>query len=336
MEIIQHPPPPAGEPWATWFLQRNEAFAEVLGGIVSGNVQIGPMRALLRDEILFDGPNDLIYGTVVHELADGYKSALYRLGSSWVHGLATMDLSAARGYGAGHFAEGNEVRIKIPTSSGGEDQAVAGNDRELIDIITGYRSADKTQAAVRKYGLVVMPNLAVTDRISVGFIDLGAAGRYQYVGREVFKPYQQDGLNINKYGGITLGLWRLDEDLPDRSADILEELEISPKALEAGLEILELYLKRVQQVGRVSVDVIQGFTGSGQRLTSGVDVTPRPGGASSAELVAIEALQGELGGLCMAQTIMSWDPSLYKIPRGGIDFVKTPTLEVNARVLGVH
>jgi hypothetical protein len=169
-----------------------------------------------------------------------------------------------------------------------------------------------------------MPHLnELLHRVSVGRINLGRFGVYSYFGTE--DNIIHDGQNV--YGGTSIGLFA--NSYAGRSL-VVRKLEIPEHLVNAGLAAIEHYHQIASTIGRVSVDVIEGITDNGSRLTSVVDITPRVGGVTPAEILAIGEVGDNRESICFSTSQLIYNPEY--IPKTGKNFIETNTLIINARI----
>ena len=317
--IIQSPESAMPEPFKTYVRQRSEAIAKVLQDVVGDSeVQLCP-RAITPDEQFFaDG---IVYGAIVDKPQDGYKSVLYSTPLD-SHGISTSNVEIAASYGAQQFKKGNRVRIKDPRESDGQGQFTLSSDAELASTFASLTNG-------HEYGAVLMPRLEhVQRRISVGRIALGSFGKFTYVGHE--QTTTHEGQEV--YGGTTLGLFHSGSQ---RGRELAEStLGIPSYLTQIGLDALNKYAKLAVHAGRVSVDVIEGTTGSGETLRDCIDITPRVGGTTPAEVLAIREIQDEQAAVAFASSQLFYNPKSR--PSTGLNFIDTDTLIINARIHGIR
>ena len=319
--IIQSPESAMPEPYKTYVRQRSETIAKFLSKIVGEqNVQLCP-RAITPEEVIFHEPSSVIYGAVVRVAEDGLKSVLYRDNfTSKKHGVTTNEITRARNYALGQLSQGNRIRVKDATESDGKGQKTIESLEELDDAIYSI-------SAHREKQIVIMPHLEnITERISVGRIALGKIGDFEYFGREEVQHHDDSQV----YGGTTLGLFPSNLVDGDR---VLEALDISPDIALLGVEAIKQYQSIATRAHRVSVDVIQGFTDNGSKITDVVDITPRVGGTTPAEILAIREVIAGDDAVCFAKTQLIYAPK--ESPKSGVNFIDTQSLVINADVLGV-
>lgn len=315
--IIQSPESAMPDPYKTYVKQRSEKIAEVLHGIVGDtDVQLCP-RAITPDECVFPINNSVVYGAVVNDLSHGYKSIFYSQAFRG-NGIATSNIDHAIEYAKKQIEIGNRLRIKDPRESDGQGQYTIESIDQLIPI---FNEITKTS----KFGCVLMPNLnKILNRISIGRIALGNFGNYAYLGRE------DTILNDRKYvyGGTTLGLFRENES--EREIQTARYFDIPPHLIKLGKTALDLYSNLALSTGRVSVDVLEGFTDNGNVLRDVVDITPRVGGTTPAETLAIREIYRGSGDLCFTSSKLIYNPD--SSPAHGTNFVDTKTLVINAQI----
>lgn len=316
--IKQSPESPMPEPYATYVKQRSEAIAHILSGVVGDqNIQLCP-RAVTSSEIVLG--DAVIYGANVERIEDGYKSVLYRDGAN--NGVSTIDDLLVAQYVQFQLSIGNRVRVKDARESDGAGQVTVDTASNAIETITGM-SVDHDAE------VVLMPHLAtIVDRVSVGRISLGAYRNYCYVGREITTT---DNNGREVYGGTDLGLYR-EEDFDARDR-VTESFDIDPELVEIGELAIQRYGSICVQIGRVSIDVLNGEADNGDTLRGAVDVTPRVGGATPAEVLAIAAMRQTLRA-CYASSRLLYSPSAK--PTSGTIFIDSPELIINAEVTGVE
>ena len=318
--IVQSPESEMPEPYTTYVRQRSAAIADVLGSVMSGvNVQLCP-RAILENERIYNG-NSLVYGAVVERHADGYKSVLYSdaFGDQKSDGLATDDLEEALGYAESQFSLGNRVRLKDPRESDG-------NGQYLLEGVDRVEAAFTSATENSEFGVVMMPHLVdILHRVSVGSIQMGETGTYTYLGTE--QAIDHNGKEV--YGGTSIGLYR-EGASPDSQHEVRKRLDVPCYLAELGIRAIQQYSVVASRVGRVSVDVVEGYTDSGQKMRSVIDITPRVGGVTPAEVMAVRELHANPGAVCFATSRLIYYPETS--PATGKNFVDTPTLAINAQV----
>ncbi len=316
--IKQYPESPMPEPYATYVKQRSETITHILSGIVGDqNIQLCPKAVTKAEIVLSDA---VIYGAYVDKIEDGYKSVLYRDGTN--NGMSSIDDLVIARYVQQQLSQGNRVRVKDARESDGAGQYTVDTVEDAIERVNDLSVKQDSE-------VVVMPHLTkVFDRISIGSISLGAYRNYCYVGREITST---DNAGREVYGGTDLGLYRAyDLDARDR---VIESFDIDPELVKIGETAIQMYGAMCIQVGRVSMDVLNGETDNGDSIRSAVDVTPRVGGATPAEVLAIAAMRQTLSS-CFASSRLLYSPKTK--PTSGTVFIDSPELIISAEVLGVE
>jgi hypothetical protein len=249
-----------------------------------------------------------------------HKTAIYthRLGGTTLnHGIFTRKPEDVVTY-IDHLRQhtpDSRVRLKHPHASDGEGQAVfALDDKDAI--LEGCKDLEFA-------GTVIMPQLEyIHDRYTIGVINLGRYGTYRYIGREK----TTDLNNREVYGGCTIGVVhsRIPLDIAARTLDI-------PSAtIDTGFRAIEEYSALVEDAGRVSVDIIDGDAGPHLPHRYVADLTPRVGGTTSAETLAIRALQSEPTGTCFVESNLLYNPQHR--PSTGLVFIDAPDLLGHAHI----
>jgi hypothetical protein len=113
----------------------------------------------------------------------------------------------------------------------------------------------------------------------------------------------------------------------------VKKMELNPEAIALGRRALRSYAASVLQLGRANVDVLIGRTDNGEKLVTAVDVSPRMGGTTPAEVLAIREIatrSAKVPEVYQASARLLYDSD--ERPRTGKNFVDTPTLIINANV----
>jgi hypothetical protein len=315
--IKQSPESAMPEPYKTYVQQRNEVVASVLEEVVNGDdIQLCP-RAILPEEQLFLTDNSHIYGAVVNDMSDGYKSILYQEGFNSI-GLTTSDRAVAIEYALRQLQKGNRIRLKDPHESDGQGQHTVDSVDQLLPIFNEITHDGE-------HDCVLMPHLdRILERLSIGRIALGAHGHFMYVGRE--ETVCHEGAEV--YGGTTLGLFH--SKSPDNAQKVEEHFAIPSGLTSLGTAALDAYAQLAVRSGRVSVDVIEGRTDSGEIVRDVIDITPRVGGTTPAETLAIREVFQNPDALCYASSTLLYNPSAS--PQTGTNFIDTANLVINAQI----
>lgn len=316
--IKNSPESPMPEPYRGYVEQRAQAIANTLEPVVDGtDIQLCP-RAIAPEEQLFaDG---IVYGCVVEQPQDGYKSALYTTGNAGIH---ARFYEQAGVYADQIFEQGNRVRVKHPDQLNGHGQYTVESIDELYTQLDSYDQFDSN-------GIVLMPHLThIDDRFSAGRINLGTSGNYEYIGRELMGIHDGEETFI----GGDLIVARHDARLQlDKAA---EKHTIPATVRRLARRTLDAYAAQVIHAGRYSVDIISGTTDNGQRLIAATDITPRVGGHTPTESMAIAALHENDATVAFASGRLHYDPS-ERITPSGVRFIDTPSLIMSAEVQEVR
>lgn len=267
---------------------------------VCGSVYLIPDRTLLVDEARALGvtaARDLLGGVVPHDFV-GTKSITHPLidgaravPSGWSHGLgraiadvtlpgwSAFDLDDAARAGRALLAQGLPVRIKPGDVMGGLGQSVAKNGKELDAALAGL---DPTE--VGRAGVVLELNLKPVKTYSVGVLDVGPH-RMSYFGTQ---RLVQNHHGVAVYGGSSLACLRggLDE-LMEALSD-----EAERRVLQCAIRYDEEVVRAYPQVfaSRRNYDVALGVDPSGMPRCGVLEQSWRIGGATPAELLALEAM----------------------------------------------
>jgi hypothetical protein len=269
------------EPYKSYVNERAENIAAKLATIVGDtNVQLCP-RAILPEERYFPAAsNALVYGCITSEHGDGYKTVLYdQADPEAVHGVTVGTLHQAAAYASTLISRGDRVRVKDPKGTNCMGQSVASSVPEVC-------------TAFEKEGLeevILMPHLSkIADRFSAGTIRLGGHGTFQYVGREYITTTDEEA---EKYAGVDLIVARHGDGGALRRA--AKKLDMPDRILALSKSGLNRAADRMVYDGRVSVDLLSGTTDSGRTIEAAVDITPRVGNNTPAEIEAIAALKAD-------------------------------------------
>jgi hypothetical protein len=280
------------------------------------DVQLCP-QAIMPEERVFPHDDAYIYGVVLKDVKDGYKSVLYSddFGST---GVVASNRDMARTYFEEQARRGNRVRIKDPRESDGQGQLSIETTDELLSFFDEADGDDEVDH-------VLMPHMeTIIRRVSVGRIALGKFGEFCYIGLEDTATHQ--GSEV--YGGTELGLFN--SNVTNHEKQIEEHFEIPHELVELGNTALDTYSRLAIYAGRVSVDVIEGITDSGEVLRDVIDITPRMGGTTPAEVLAVNAIHHQGDAVCFAANSLIYNPS--SSPSTGVNFIDTKSLVINAEV----
>ncbi|HUD43458.1 MAG TPA: DUF3182 family protein [Dokdonella sp.] len=282
-----------------------------------GPVYFVPDRTLLQQEAAelgIGGEGDLFGGvvpfafvatkTISHPLPD----AQARAPQGWVHALGERLADAVLpGYAAfsrtdleragERLLTAGAVRIKAAHESGGNGQCVVRTPGELR-----AQAAALDASTLERHGVVVERDLSRATTYSVGTALLGA-WRVAYVGSQ---RQTVDHRGAEVYGGSDLMVVR--GGLQDLLALDLHEAQrrAVAQACRYDAEVMRAYPGTY--ASRRNYDVIAGRDGDGRLLSGVLEQSWRIGGASAAELLAIEALARDPGLQCVrASTYETYD-----------------------------
>lgn len=245
-----------------------------------------------------EGEDDLFGGVVPHGfvaskvITHPLHSADAAAPEGWAHGLAprlagsvlsgfsVFDPDAIEAAGLRLLAAGGTVRIK-------EAQARGGNGQHLVDDAPGLRAvvARLDPEGVRRHGVVLEQHLERALTCSVGEIRVGGR-RLGYLGNQ-HQVRDRDGRQV--YGGSSLRV-------VDGGLDALQALPGA--ATGAGAEALRRARRYDAAVAaaypgffasRRNYDVVAGEDAQGRPRCGVLEQSWRMGGASPAEILALEA-----------------------------------------------
>jgi hypothetical protein len=207
-------------------------------------------------------------------------------------GYSAFTVEDARSAGC-RLLRAGALRIKKPHGVGGLGQTVVSNEEEL-DAYLGALD----MAAVLRDGLVLEQNLNNIATLSVGQVRVGElVATYHGIQR-----LTRNNSGEEVYGGSKLFVARGDFnelfrlDLP---ADVRTAIAQARTYHAAAMTCFPGIF-----VSRCNYDIAQGFDGSGRWRSGVLEQSWRMGGASGAELAAIEAFQAdpELNVVCASTT----------------------------------
>lgn len=282
-----------------------EAIAQIKGSRFAGlydsakkyseNVFFVPDDTLVLDEASCLGirrPIDL-FGAVVpypfvktkaitHQLVDtradrpeGWSSAYAKLVQDVVlPGYTVFGVDDAR-TAARRLLRSGPIRIKEPLAAGGAGQTVATTTAEVETFLEAF-----SEAAIAAHGLVVESNLHDVMTVSIGQITIDDV-TIAYHGKQ---RVATNNVGCQVYGGSALvcvrGGWEALARLP------------MPRAVGLAAAQAKLYEDAMREypgfmVSRRNYDIAQGLDGKGRRRSGVLEASWRSGGASTAELAAL-------------------------------------------------
>lgn len=252
-------------------------------------------------ELGIHGPADLFGGVVpenfvatkviTHALAradsaapQGWSTAFAdRVREVVLPGHSAFSADDARRAGS-RLLEDGAVRLKAAAGVGGNGQHVI---ERMADLEAHLRSFDP--AELRRHGVVLERNLNAVQTCSVGQVQVGA-WRLSYHGRQ---RLTRDHAGRSVYGGSTLRLVRggyaelLATPLQDEVRTAVEQAVVYHEA--AMQEFPGLF------ASRCNYDVAQGIDDAGQWRSGVLEQSWRIGGASGAEIAALQAWMEQPG-----------------------------------------
>jgi hypothetical protein len=221
-------------------------------------------------------------------------------------------------------AEGYVVRGKDPTRDGSGGQWVIKDEAHLNSIM-----ASLPEEQILNHGLVLESNLETLETLSIGQIYLNGKF-YSYYGNQESTTSPKGN---QTYGGTTLTMMRGPfEDL----AQSVDDPHLS-RAIEQARTVYSAYSVYDPLISRANFDVVQGQTANHEFLSGVVDQSLRIGGATPAEVMAIEALQRDPSTKQVtAEVKIRWNPEPLNPSDGGVVFFDHARKRDVARVLTSH
>ncbi|WP_295537915.1 DUF3182 family protein [uncultured Pseudacidovorax sp.] len=246
------------------------------------------------------GPHDLFGGVVPHPFVatkaithplvagdavqpDGWSHDFHaQCADAVLHGYTAFDLGDARRAGRLVLARG-PVRLKPVRGTAGRGQTVAG-DAEALDVQLEAIGA----AAIAADGVVLEENLRHPDTVSVGQVIVGSLVLSYYGHQRLTRDNQGEAV----YGGSALTLVR-------GGLDVLMDQPFLPDALRLAVAQARSYHAAVERsyagffASRINYDVAQGMDAHGQWRSGVLEQSWRLGGATSAEIAALERFHAD-------------------------------------------
>ncbi len=268
----------------------------------TGHVYFVPRRTLLGDaaaRLGIRGERDLFGGVVPDpfvankSITHGVVDADAQVPPGWSHALERRLIGVVLpGYSAfraddarragRRLLEHARVRIKPAHQLGGNDQSVVG-DGDALD--AAIDALDARELA--EHGVVLEENIESPTTYSVGEVHVGDL-RIAYHGTQHTTP---DVRGRDVYGGSDLRIVR------GTLADLLR-LDLGP-GVRRAVEQAAAYDRAVAEeypgffASRRNYDVVQGADRSGEALSGVLEQSWRIGGASPAEIAALEAFRAD-------------------------------------------
>lgn len=181
-----------------------------------------------------------------------------------------------------HLLDGGAVRVKPVQETGGRGQAVMGNDVELTAVLAAIDPADLSQ-----HGVVLEEDLGGATTLSVGQVRVADLVATYYGVQRL--TVDNDGAAV--YGGSDLTVWR-------GGFDTLLGLAL-PQPVRLAVQQACVYDAAATAcfptffASRRNYDVVQGLDVHGRRRSGVLEQSWRVGGASGAEIAALEAFRAD-------------------------------------------
>jgi hypothetical protein len=195
-------------------------------------------------------------------------------------GWSAFSVSDARVAGR-RLLHGGDVRVKLASGIGGSGQSVARDETELDAQLAAIAPAEFTA------GVVVERNLVDVRTYSVGCVRVGSL-LASYVGTQRTTP-NRHGKDV--YGGSSIEVARGGFDALERLA--LEDAARGAIARARAYHEAALACFAGMFASRSNYDVAQGFDAGGRACIGVLEQSWRLGGASGAEVAALEALNDD-------------------------------------------
>jgi hypothetical protein len=226
--------------------------------------------------------------TITHPLIDataaapqGWRSEFpERVREVVLPGWSAFSSSDARVAGR-RLLRGGDVRLKLASGIGGLGQFVARTEAELDAQLAAIAAGELTA------GVVVERNLVDVRTYSVGRVSVGSL-RASYIGTQR-STRSRHGKDV--YGGSAIEVARGGfEELDRLAADdgARRAIELARAYHEAALACFTGMF-----ASRCNYDVAEGFDAAGRQCVGVLEQSWRLGGASGAEVAALEALNGD-------------------------------------------
>lgn len=265
--------------------------------LVPSDTLVGPSArrlGVLGEDDLFGGvvPQPFVATKVItHPLVDAGAAAPEGWSEEFPQAVADAVLPGFAAFSAGDaLLAGTQllalgpVRVKPACETGGHGQTVVNNERELAACLAAM---DGT--ALTEHGIVLEHNLSNVDTLSVGQVRVGGI---------VASYYGRQHLTRNNIGGITYG----GSDLTVVRGDFHALLAAQPpgpvrKAVDQALAYDHAARDCFPGLfaSRINYDVAQGLNAAGEWCSGVLEQSWRMGGATSAEVAALEAFEAHRG-----------------------------------------
>jgi hypothetical protein len=269
-----------------------------------GHVYFVPGSTLVKEEAAalgIRGPDDLFGGVVPHAFVatkvishplvepdaaalPGWNSAFgAQVGDAVLAGHAAFNHDDARRAGL-RLLERGPVRIKQVLATGGHGQSVA---RDAAELQRQLEAIDPDE--VVSHGLVLEENLSEVRTFSVGQVKVGDLTA-SYFG---FQRLTRNNRGAEVYGGSNLTVVRGDFDAllaQDASAEIRAAID---QAQRYNTTVIACYPGFF--ASRNNYDIVLGRDAGGRSRLGVLEQSWRPGGATGAEIAALEIFRSQPG-----------------------------------------
>ena len=230
--------------------------------------------------------------------------------------FSAFSRSDAETAGARLLAQG-PLRVKLVAETGGRGQVVVRSLDELQVCL-----ADITDDVLATHGVVLEHNLSKVDTLSVGQVRLGGTVA-SYFGHQYLT---KNNKGTEAYGGSALTV------VPGDFQTLVDMLPPGP--LRTGVEQALVYDSAARScfpglfASRINYDVAQGTNAAGEWCSGVLEQSWRMGGATGAEITALEALQTD-PKLTQVHTrcVEEFGP-LRPVPAGAVVYFQGEDLEV--------
>lgn len=214
--------------------------------------------------------------------------------------------------------QGYLARIKDADQSDADGQYIVEHPGQFKSLHTQFPITKVAQS-----GVVVEANIDSPTTLSIGTVYI--AGRYySYYGTQ--QNVIHDGRKV--YGGTTLTLFNGDLEMLTRYVGNNPQLK---KAVEQAQTVHSLYSHYDPLISRGNYDVVVG-----DNLSGVTDQSLRVGGATPAELVAIEALNTNPNlTYVTSQVALEYNPRT-QVDKHAAVFLDHPTLRILASIIGAE
>jgi hypothetical protein len=201
------------------------------------------------------------------------------------------------------------VRIKAAGASGGAGQSVVGDEAGLEAGLAALG------AVIEREGVVLERDLAAARTYSIGMVQLGSGLRACYFGTQHNTP-NRHGHEV--YGGSSITVFR-------GGFDVLEAAARHDADLHCAVALARRYHEAAfacfvgMYASRCNYDVVLGEDEQGQSLAGVLEQSWRIGGASGAEVAALERLLADpRRSRVRAETVERYGTSPDAVPAGAI------------------